>query len=129
MHDLAVNLMDRPGMLARMSEVLGEAGVNIEGICGVPVSGTGLVHLLVEDADAARSALEGAGIECGGQRDVEVTTIADQPGELARMLRGVASMGVNINLVYLATATRIVLGSDDMAGLRSAIPSEAQVPG
>jgi len=128
-HDLAVNLMDRPGMLARMSEVLGDAGVNIEGICGVPVGGSGLVHLLVEDASAARAALTAAGIECGGQKDVEVMDIVDQPGELSRHLRRVASMGVNVDLVYLATNTRLVLGSDDMNGLRNALHAQSSVAG
>jgi hypothetical protein len=127
MHDLAVNLMDRPGSLARMSEVLGDAGINIEGMCGVPVGGSGLVHLLVQDAGAARQALGDAGIECGGQKDVEVMDIVDAPGELSRHLRRVASMGVNVDLVYLATNTRLVLGSDDMAGLRSALHSESGV--
>ena len=32
--DLSVILEDKPGMLALLGEVLGRAGVNIEGICG-----------------------------------------------------------------------------------------------
>jgi hypothetical protein len=117
--------MDRPGSLARMSEVLGDAGINIEGMCGVPIGGSGLVHLLVQDAAAARAALDGAGIETASQKDVEVMDIVDEPGELSRHLRRIASMGVNVDLVYLATNTRLVLGSDDMAGLRSALHSES----
>ena len=33
--DLTIILEDHPGALAKMGETLGEAGINIEGICGV----------------------------------------------------------------------------------------------
>ena len=61
--DLTIALEDRAGILAELGEALGGAGINIEGFCGYRSEGTGIVHLLVEDASAARGALEGAGFE------------------------------------------------------------------
>ena len=55
--DLSVSLEDRPGELARLGEALGNAGVNIEGICAMTSEGRGIIHILVEDAAAARAAL------------------------------------------------------------------------
>ena len=121
MHDLTVNLENRPGTLAQLGEVLGNAGINIEGGFGSASTGSGEVHVLVEDAQLAREALADAGIECGDERDVEVVSIIDQPGELGRHLRKIADAGVNVDLFYLATATRLVLGSSDMEGLRRAL--------
>jgi hypothetical protein len=123
MHDLTVNLVDRPGSLAQLGETLGAAGINIEGLCGVPGGGEAVVHLLIEDPQAARNALTAAGIECGAEKEVEVVSMVDEPGELGRHMRRVADAGVNIDLVYLATNTRLVLGSPDLAALYRALHS------
>jgi hypothetical protein len=119
--DLTLNVEDKPGELARIAETLGNAGINIEGLAGLDVGGTGILHLLVNDADPARSALAAAGFEVDAERDVECIPVVDQPGEAGRHLHRIADAGVNIDLVYLATTTRLVLGSDDMEGLRKAL--------
>ena len=62
MKDLTVSLEDRPGTLADLGEALGKAGINIEGLTVVSFEGRAIGHVLVEDATAARSALEGAGV-------------------------------------------------------------------
>ena len=73
------------------------------------------------DAQLARQALSDAGIEAAGEREVEVVSVVDQPGEMGRHLRKVADAGVNVDLFYLATSTRLVLGASDMEGLRRAL--------
>ena len=118
--DLKIDLQDQPGALARVGEVLGNAGVNIDGICGT-AGDSRHVHVLVADAQDARAALSEAGVECDEDREVEVLSIVDQPGEMGRHLRKVGDAGVNIDLVYLATNTRLVLGSPDLEGLRRAL--------
>ena len=123
MQDLIVNLENKPGTLAALGEALGNAGINIEGVAGVAGAGGGQgeVHILVQDAQMAREALKDAGIESAGERDVEVVAVVDQPGELGRHLRRIADAGVNVDLAYMATSTRIVLGSSDMDALRKAL--------
>ncbi len=81
MKDIKVVLANRPGTLADMGEALGEAGVNIEGMCG-PCEGDGIAHVLVDDAAAARAALGGAGIDVREDRDVLVVKVPDEPGAL-----------------------------------------------
>jgi hypothetical protein len=118
--DLTVNLENRPGTLAQLGETLGNAGINIEGGFGSATTATE-VHILVADGQLAREALSDAGIECSAERDVEVVSVVDQPGEMGRHLRRIADADVNVDLFYLATSTRLVLGSNDMAGLRAAL--------
>jgi hypothetical protein len=113
--DLAVVLQDRPGTLADLGEALGRAGVNIDGICGVAEGGEAVMHVLVEDAGAARSALEGAGFEVRGERDVALLDLEDRPGSLGEAARRIADAGANLDLVYLATRTRLVVGADDLS--------------
>ena len=119
--DLAVDLADRPGTVASLGEALGKAGVNIDGISGVQAGGKGTVHILVEDAAGARKALEGSGATVTGEVEVVVVQMQDRPGELGKLTRKIAAAGVNLNLIYLATNTRVVLGSTDVAKLRSAV--------
>jgi hypothetical protein len=111
--DFTVILEDRPGTLADMGEALGKAGINIEGLCGFPCEGKGVVHILVEDRPAARRALEEAGLEVRSERPVLILDIEDRPGEFGRICRRMADAGVNIDLAYLATNTRLVVGADD----------------
>ena len=119
--DLTVRLEDRPGVLAGACQALGAAGVNIDGICAYPAGTAGQVHLLVEDAAGARKALVDAGHEVVADREVIVTEVEDRPGAAGDLLRRIAEAGVNLELVYLATGTRLVIGADDLEKARAAM--------
>lgn len=58
---LTVDLPNRPGELARLGKVLGEAGVNIISTFGVTHDGDGRVYLRVDDKEKARRALRAMG--------------------------------------------------------------------
>ncbi len=118
--DLTIILEDRPGTLAEVAEVLGKAGINIEGACGFPSEGKGVLHVLVEDAAGARRALAQTKAKVQGERDVLVMDIQDRAGELGKLTRRIAQAGVNVNLVYLAFRTRVVIGADDINKARTA---------
>lgn len=119
--DLTVIMEDRPGTLADVAEALGKAGINIEGGCGFPCEGEGVLHILVEDAPAARRALEEVGIEVRDERQILALEIEDRPGALGEVSRRIANAGVNIDLVYLATNNRLVIGADDLDKARAAV--------
>ena len=119
--DLTVILSDRPGTLADMGEILGKAGINIEGICATTKNGEGAIHILVEDSAGARQALKAKGIEVTAEREVLVKEIEDRPGILGEVARKLANAGVNIEVVYLATKTRLIIGVDNLEKARSAI--------
>lgn len=119
--DLTVILENRPGTMAEMGEVLGKAGINIDGICSFLCEGKGVLHLLAEDASGARTALESAGIEVAGERDLLVLEVEDRPGTLGDIARKIANAGVNVDLAYLATGTRLVIGADDLEKAQAAL--------
>jgi hypothetical protein len=121
MKDLTVILEDRPGRLAALGEATGNAGINIEGVCGAH-EGSGAVHILVEDEAAARSALSDAGLEVDGDRDVLVVDVEDRPGSMGEVARRIGDAGVNIELVYTTFGeVRLVLGVDDIGKARAAL--------
>jgi hypothetical protein len=119
--DLKIILVDQPGTLANLGETLGKAGINIDGICGFPCEGKGVIHVLLEDVTSARKVLEEAGFEVLEDRQVLVLDVSDKPGELGNISRRIADAGVNIDLIYAATGTRLVLGVDDLEKARSII--------
>jgi hypothetical protein len=119
--DLAIVLEDRPGTLAELGEALGKASVNIDGLCGLPCEGKGIIHVLVEDATGARRALEDAGLAVSSEREVLLLESEDRPGSLGEVARKMASSGVNIDLIYKATQTKLVIGVDDLEKARGAV--------
>ena len=118
--DLTIELEEKVGTVAAATEALGKAGINIEGICGFAVGGKGVAHVLVEDSGKARQALQSAGARVTGEQDAVVMEIEDRPGSLGKLTRKIADAGVNLNAVYLATRTRVVLGAQDVEKLRAA---------
>lgn len=120
MTDLTLSLPNRPGTLAAAAAALGKAGINIDGVSGSTVGGgEGIGHILVADAATARQALEGAGTTIAGEREVLVTELEDRPGALAEVAGKLANAGVNIDLLYLATRTRLVIGVPDVPAAQS----------
>jgi hypothetical protein len=119
--DMTVILEDRPGTLAELCEATGKAGINIEGIAGFPCEGQGVIHLLVQDAAGARRAIEQKGITIRDERDVIVVEVVDRPGEFAKILRTIADVGVNVDLSYMATNTRLVIGADNIDKAKAAL--------
>lgn len=96
-----------------MGEALGAAGLSIEGGGGWVVAGRGIMHFLFADGEAARAALERAGIHVGRVRDVvNVRLRQDQPGQLGATARRMADAGVNIEVVYSDHDHQLVLVVD-----------------
>jgi hypothetical protein len=112
--DLTVILENRPGTLADLGEALGGAGINLDAMCGFPCEGRGVIHILVEDAGGARSALEAAGLAVESERDVLLFDAEDRPGMLGETMRKLANAGVNVDLLYKATQSKLVIGADDL---------------
>lgn len=122
MKDLTITLEDRPGRLAELGEATGKAGINIEGMCATSGGGRAEVHVLVDDAAAAREALGSAGIEVEAESDVLVIDVEDRPGTMGEVARKVAEAGVNIGLAYVTFGgVQLVLGVDDLDRARSAL--------
>jgi len=122
--DLTVILEHRPGELARLGEITGEAGVSIRGLAAFTGEGRGVVHLLLDDDTVARAreALERAGMGVADQRKVLVADIEDRPGALGELARQLAEANINVELAYTTFGgVRVVIASDDLASARSAL--------
>ena len=122
MKDLTVIMDDQPGKLADLGEATGRAGVNIEGLCAMVGDGKGFIHLLVEDAGAARGALDAAGIGVADEREAIVVDLHDKPGAMGEIARDLAEAGVNIDVAYtIFTGVRLVILTEDVEAAHQAL--------
>jgi hypothetical protein len=125
-YDVTVILDDRPGQLARLGEVAGAAGVNIEGFAAFTGEGKGAMHVLVADEalEALRDACNSAGMPVAEEREVFVVSVANEPGALGEVARRLAGANVNIDLAYTTFGgVRLVFGTDDVRSAREALDS------
>jgi hypothetical protein len=115
MKNIAIALADVPGAIARMGEALGRAGISVEGGAAFSVDGRGIAHFLVHDGDAARAALEAAGIRVIAVQDVLVQKLdQERPGQLGLFTRRLAEAGLNISVLYSDHANQLIVIVDDM---------------
>jgi hypothetical protein len=129
MKDLMFILPYQPGTLAQLTGALSEAGVNLQGCSGQQFGPEGIIHLLVQDAAAAREAASRAGFVVRSEREVLVTGIEHRPGALAGLLAPLAEAGIDVNLTYLATGSRLVIGVDDVDRARAVLRAAGTDPG
>ena len=119
--DITVIIDDLPGTLAQVGEALGNAGINIGGYCSFPSGGKSFLHILVEDGAGARKALSGLGLSIAQERDVVTVDMEDNPGELGKISRKIANAGININMVYMGTNSRLVIAAYDIDNAKAAL--------
>ena len=123
-YDLTLIFDDRPGELARLGEVAGASGVNIDGLAAFTGEGKGVVHVLVADerVERLRDAFTHAGMSVADEREVFVVSVADEPGALGEVARRLADANVNIDLVYTTFGgVRLVFCTDDVRVAREAL--------
>ncbi len=126
--DLLIEVPNRPGALAEAAVAISDAGVNISAATCTGPDDIAALHILVKHPEAAKHALATAGVTVGHERKVVVVEAHDRPGVLADLARKVAQAGINLDLLYLATDTRIVFGSSDLQGLRRALGVPEETP-
>lgn len=122
--DLLIEVDNEPGALAAVTTAISDAGVNIAAATCTGAHEKAELHILVPHAEAARHALAISNLGVTSEREVVVIPAEDRPGELADIARRVAKAGVNIDLLYIATGTRVVLGSPDLDGLKSVLAAQ-----
>ena len=119
--DLVIEIDNEPGALARVAAAVSDAGVNLAAATCIGPGNRAELHILVPHAEAVRHALAITNVAVTREREVVVVDVEDRPGELADIARRVAKEGINLDLVYVATHNRVVLGSPQIDKLRLAV--------
>ncbi len=117
--EIIVETDDRPGVIADIGELFGQARVNITAAAAFAHEGHGYLHFVVDNADRAQAALKVAGWKITERREVLEVSLDDEPGALGRYARRLAEAGVNITAVYTAGERagdkELIVAVDDLA--------------
>ena len=100
MKDLAIQLTNHPGDLARVAQALARRSVNIKALAALTVANQAMVRILPDDVVAARSALEAGNIHFE-EDEVHTVLIENKAGVLASVAERLGAEGINLKAVYL----------------------------
>ena len=104
MKEFIVHVIDKPGVLAAITEQLAEAGVHIEALAAFGTGDDAQVRILPDDADAVRHVLRADGLRFE-EREVITTILPHRAEAMASFARRLAEGGVNIQALYLLRST------------------------
>ncbi len=120
--ELTVLLPNHPGALARMSDMLRAADVNIKALyCREGIDST-MVHLVLSDAETGKVVLRQ--IDDVSEKSVVAYTVHNKPGAIADLARKCAGAGINIRHIYatsLGKEAMCYLDVDDIEKAKRAL--------
>ncbi len=96
---ISVFLENKAGRLAEVTRILSEARINIRALSLADTSDFGILRLIVNDNEKAKSELKAHGFTVG-KTDVVAVEVSDQPGGLHHILRILQKANVNVEYMY-----------------------------
>ena len=116
MFDLHIRLAHRCGSLAQLGQILGQAGISLEGGGVFATGDSAEAHFLVNEGERAAQVLRAAGLQVLGHRPVLVRQLQqEQPGQLGKICARLAAHHINIHTMYSDHHNRLILVVDDVA--------------
>ena len=100
MRDLVISVTDRPGEIARVANALARGDVNIKSIAGIGFAKQGVIRVIPDDIEAARSALNESNIRFE-ESEMVTALLENKAGELAGIAGKLANAGLNVHAVYV----------------------------
>jgi hypothetical protein len=94
---------DRPGMLGKVADALGEKGVSIRAFMAAVMDGRGFVRVVVDRPAVAKRIFAAHGWKTTEDEIVEVT-VPDRPGSLGQVADRLGEAGINVQYAYVGTA-------------------------
>jgi hypothetical protein len=99
-HAFLIELEDKPGALADVTEAIASKGVNITSVSGATCGDKGRIAIATDDSAQTQAALADLPFTFE-QKEITTTALPHRPGSLAKAARQLASAGLNIEAVML----------------------------
>jgi hypothetical protein len=124
MNAFIVDLKNKSGELADVTEAIAQQGIDLTGFSGVTCGDSGTIALVTNDETGTQRALR------DGQwqfRTIEVveTSLAARPGTLAEVARRLAKAGVNIEAAFptgmAGTTVQVAFATDNPSKAKQAL--------
>ncbi len=114
---LSIFLENRKGRLKEVTQVLAEAQVNIRALALAESAEFGILRLVVDNPEKARSVLSASGFTVKEQ-DVFAVEVPDKPGGFYQVVRLLTDADINIDYTYA------FVGGKDSAILIFKVPDD-----
>ena len=98
--EILVTVANKIGILANMSKILGDHGINIEGVAGYAQDNEAKIMLVVDDELRAKEALIKAGYKSLKEKEVVVVELINKPGALKSITARLAEEKIDILYTY-----------------------------
>lgn len=96
---ISVFLENRKGRLLEVTEALVQANINIRALAMAESAEFGILRLVVDNPEKARTALSRSGFTTNEQ-DVFAVEVDDKPGSFHRVVKIMADQDINIDYTY-----------------------------
>ncbi|MDR3321029.1 MAG: ACT domain-containing protein [Synergistaceae bacterium] len=96
---ISVFVENKPGRLAEIAAILGDAGVDMRAMSIADTSDFGILRLIVDDPKRAQDLLNSAGCVVS-VTPVLAVSIADKPGSLAKVLGVLSEADISVEYAY-----------------------------
>lgn len=96
---ISIFIENTSGRLAEITQVLGDAGINIRALSLADTSDFGILRLIVNDVEQAKLILKEKGFTVN-KTEVVAVEVPDRPGCLAAILRSLDAERINVEYMY-----------------------------
>ena len=96
---ISIFIENKFGRLAEVTRILGDAGINIRTLSLADTSDFGILRLIVNDTEKAKTVLKERGFTVS-KTEVVAVEIPDRPGGLADILQCLDAEGINVEYMY-----------------------------
>lgn len=96
---ISIFLENKSGRLAEITRILGDAGINIRALSLADTSDFGILRLIVNDVEKAKSVLKESGFTVN-KTEVVAVEVPDNPGGLSHILHALDTDQINVEYMY-----------------------------
>jgi len=114
---LSIFLENRKGRLEEVTKTLSDSKINIRALCLAESAEFGILRLVVDNPEKAKSALSAGGFTVK-ERDVFAVKVPDEPGSFYKVVHILAQKDINVEYTYA------FVGTSSMAVLLFRVPDE-----
>jgi hypothetical protein len=117
---IIVTVANKIGVLADMSKILADHGINIEAVKGYAEDGQAKIMLVTDDNLRTIDALKKSGYQSAVESEMIMLELENKPGALKNITAKLASEEIDIKFIYGTTCpsgcpAKIILSTSDNA--------------
>ena len=118
--ELVVTMPNKVGILANISKILADHGINVEGVAGYAQNNEAEIMIVADDTLRAKEALQKSGYKSIKENEIVIVDLVNKPGALKEIGSKLASENIDLKYVYGTACpsgcpARLVLATSDNA--------------